>query len=925
MTISETFNQIRTESERCGMRLCSELKQTWESLRALLVQQADVYDHASKVRFESILLENLDSILSLHAQRLLIEPTGRYRRERFQQRVSEAFGDYDRAMEGVILAMPEFLNLTASEWRALTGKAEMSFRSRFRLRWSRKPRQVSFRQNLLCGFHLRRAGRMKLEGRLMKLMAECSLELMVPWQAQLQVWLPQAFSRGDYYSSDFHKEPAQFRHRLVAYQREAEGILDGLSDWATNGSEKIASRAPFLRRASRSPEELEKLAGNYFRQREFCERQSRAVDTEIDLDFRLATAELEINRKARQTLEAIETEHRELLKELSGVVSWLANWKQSDVSTFPPAAVRIVSASNRMNAWAHAVDRSLDQVPETVEVTSRLKSKPTWRRTFRTHTPRLLLRQALERHGDAVVREGLGHLERHHRGMIREIERAREVVAFAAETAQLGKASDLQVEREGMENARSLLEFHRRQAQDVPPQVERSLVSALAAGFLRTHTLLESGQFSVARQAARHGLPAVARKVSERLIERLREKSAQGARGGVDLYRETLIRIGWIPAPTARIPHVITRGSLSSAQVMESQGERLPMIYERLFRLDPVEDPRFLIGRQDEMNALVAARNLWEQNREAAVIVVGERGSGNTSLLNCAVQTTLAGSEIIRSDFSKRLTSSDEMFGFLGGLLAIEPHAVENTLNSGKRVIILEELERTYLRRVNHFEALRGLLNLISKTSRNTLWIMSINYFAFRLLNASLRLDPHFSHRINAMAVDRDHLREAVLMRHNLSGLRLRFAPAPSRNHYVDRFKRIAGVEVEPEIEFFDALYRESGGVFRTAFALWQRCIDRSDAGLLYMRCPGNPQHDDMIKSLNDLDLFTLAAILQHGSLTPEEHSIVFQIDQATSNAWVDNLLARGLIQPDPGRSGLRVVPEAGEIIRRTLFSRNVA
>jgi hypothetical protein len=199
-----------------------------------------------------------------------------------------------------------------------------------------------------------------------------------------------------------------------------------------------------------------------------------------------------------------------------------------------------------------------------------------------------------------------------------------------------------------------------------------------------------------------------------------------------------------------------------------------------------------------------------------------------------------------------------------------------------------------------------------------------VNYFAFRLLNAALRLAPHFSHRINAMAVDRNHLREAILLRHNFSGLRLQFAPPPQGRVYARRIRQIAGVDRDPESEFFDVLYRESGGVFRTAFALWQRYIDRAEAGILYMTYPAAPKYESIIQSLNDQDLFTLAAILQHGSLTPLEHSIIFQIDESTSNAWFDNLLARELIEPDPGRTGVRVVPEAGEMVRRTLFSRNI-
>jgi hypothetical protein len=130
---------------------------------------------------------------------------------------------------------------------------------------------------------------------------------------------------------------------------------------------------------------------------------------------------------------------------------------------------------------------------------------------------------------------------------------------------------------------------------------------------------------------------------------------------------------------------------------------------------------------------------------------------------------------------------------------------------------------------------------------------------------------------------------------------------------------------MDPETEFFDILYRESGGVFRTAFALWQRYIERSEGGVVYVSYPSTPAYDEIVKSLSDLDLFTLAAILQHGSLTPAEHSLIFRIDQTTSNGWLDNLLARELIEPDPGRSGLRVIPEAGELVRRTLFRRNVA
>jgi hypothetical protein len=69
----------------------------------------------------------------------------------------------------------------------------------------------------------------------------------------------------------------------------------------------------------------------------------------------------------------------------------------------------------------------------------------------------------------------------------------------------------------------------------------------------------------------------------------------------------------------------------------------LPALYRHLFRPDPVEEARFLVGRGTELAALADARARWEAGHSAAVIVTGERGSGKTSLVNCALQGALAG------------------------------------------------------------------------------------------------------------------------------------------------------------------------------------------------------------------------------------------------------------------------------------------
>ena len=102
---------------------------------------------------------------------------------------------------------------------------------------------------------------------------------------------------------------------------------------------------------------------------------------------------------------------------------------------------------------------------------------------------------------------------------------------------------------------------------------------------------------------------------------------------------------------------VVTRPYLPEEFTVDLNAKDLPLLYRRLFRFEPLQDPRFLVGRETEMGAIAAARSMWEANRPVAVILVGQRGSGKTSLINCSLKRTLAGQEVVRGEFNRRLVT----------------------------------------------------------------------------------------------------------------------------------------------------------------------------------------------------------------------------------------------------------------------------
>lgn len=923
-SLAEVWGAFLSELETRNQRLLTELTAAWMDIDALTQTLSQALGDFDAQTAPPLKIESHQSLYSEVGRRLLAEPVSVFLKKRPLVRALAALRDYDSALDDLVRALPSEATVPVLEFAEIAGLKVGGWRKQW-LGLKKSTSPVNLRAVLTTLLQRQLLRRSRLDGGLQLMLAQLSLHLPLAWQLCRRYGLSLLSGR----SPDPDHWQAERGWWVQNAQKHAAKVVRLLEDyrhWVSQTPVQIASAV--LRRAREVPaQKLSRMAEQRQHYVSYWSRQQRAVHSVLELERALLETAVSAAKEAAWTRDALDDEHAGLLQELDSVIDWLESWNsERKAESFPPPQAKLVSADERLNDWVRRVSANARALlPTAVEVVAPRNALPAWTNPWRKLEPEKTFQDALSRTGSEVALEGFREVEASHKALVREIERAREVVTFSYESAEAEPAEGMHILQEAVANALSLLHYQKRAAPDPGPTAEKSLTRALALTLLQTHVALEEGRLGLLAYLGRQTGVRRMEQLSSLALEIERTAVRKGSRAIREAYRRSLVAAGWIapqPAPPAPVLQTSTLG-----QILETEfGVRdLPALYRRLFRLAPVEDPRFLVGRDQELAGLADALSQWESGRYAAVIIVGARGSGKTSILNCAAATIFSLLPVVRGQFCQRITSAPELEQFLCSLFQCsDKNELQSVLAQKRRVVMLEEMERTFLRKINGFDGLRRFLGLISSTWRTTLWILSINETSFRYLNAVFPLRQSFSHQVNAMSVSPEDMSNAVLQRHYLSGLRVEFTPPPEQDPRVGRLRRFLGLVDDPQELFFDGLYHQAEGIFRAAFELWQDCIERIEGGVVRMRQPLAPDYRPLLQELTMEDLFLLQAVLQHGGLNAEEVSECLGIDPQDSRRRLERLTNLEILEAEPLHPGLRIRPQAGRFVRDALHSQNL-
>lgn len=921
-TLADWWTIVREELDTRSHKLVAEVAEAWNQVQTLTQMLAERLTEPDTATLRGADTGSIEKLFHDLAARLLAEPVSVCLRRRPLFTVLSAIRAYESGLDGVVQRLPVSVSVSGREIADQLGAGSGAGWRKYWLQWQRSSRELPLRAAVAGHLqrHILRRG--PLDGAFQLALARACLHLLDPWQVLREEALKAlSGARGPRLPESEHRRWAE---RSEEQARRMARLVEAYQRWADSAAGRLAT-ALLRSRAEPSRRTRERRFERQQRLLSYWSRQQRAVQAVLELELALAALGADACRENGIVLASVQREYEQLCHESNLVLGWLETWELGKAE-FPPPQVRLISAEEYAKDWEQRVlGHSRNRLPAHLEVVQPRRALPGRGAPWRQLQPQSLFSRVLAQRGVPTLIGGLREVVAAHQLLVREIERAREVVAFGEEVARTEGLPGHAVAREAVQNALALLEYQKKATPEVRSFAEAALVQAAAVVLSECHLALDKGRMGL--------LAHVTRQHGREVLLRSRELFLAGFRGASRkgwlllrrLWEGLLVRIGWLAPPLPRLEPVSRRAHLGQVLDLQVYARDLPAIYRRLFRLTPIEEPRFLVGRETELAGLSEALDRWKSGGRSSAIVVGARGSGKTSLLNCAATGLFADLPVVRGQLSARVTTREGLHALLRNVLQLPNEAdLADALSQRRRVVILEELERSFLRVINGFEALRELLTLIYQSSAGTLWIFSINETAFRYLDAVVGLGRHFSHRINAMSVRREDLIGAILQRHELSGLRLEFAPLPEEDPRLSRARRLLGLERDPERLFFDSLYRQSEGIFRSAFQLWQGSIDRVEGGVIHMRQPLVPDYRPLLAELDHEDHFILQAILQHGGLTVEEVAQATLLPAAESGRRLERLRRLEILESEPDCPGLRVRPEAGRFVREALHQQNL-
>ena len=345
---------------------------------------------------------------------------------------------------------------------------------------------------------------------------------------------------------------------------------------------------------------------------------------------------------------------------------------------------------------------------------------------------------------------------------------------------------------------------------------------------------------------------------------------------------------------------------------LDTAAAGLPVVYRRLFSLDSLADPSIPAGREADLETLGRAWSDWRAGHTQGRILTGPGGGTLSGLLNEFEAAAGGTSDVRRVRLERRIPDESVLAATLAAGLPLRLPVVPGDLDElaagmargldRPAVVVVEHFEHTFLRTVDGSRLAARALEFFSRTAGLVFWVPSASATGWEIIR---RIEPAAARLMEVQAVTlpgRSGLERAMMVRHRRSGIPCRFDAGESPPAGLARRLASAGDEATRQSvirdAFFHRLFEVTDGSTVLSLLYWLRSVE-FDAATKRMRV-ALPRALDLafLERITWDEVFSLQALVEHRSLTVEEHAAVFGGTAATSAPVLESLGNLLLIEP---------------------------
>lgn len=316
----------------------------------------------------------------------------------------------------------------------------------------------------------------------------------------------------------------------------------------------------------------------------------------------------------------------------------------------------------------------------------------------------------------------------------------------------------------------------------------------------------------------------------------------------------------------------------------EKRLDILPIIYQHLYANTPIREINLFISRKSEIEILNKAYNNWINGGYSATTIVGELGSGKSSLLHYY-------SEMMPSNYQITYFKLDEIYATEADFYKLISQIFNNATlisdklihdfinNSERKIILIDGLERLYLRTVGGFQCMNKLLTLIVSSNHKIFWVTTISLYTYQYLTKTIQYPEYFDFIIQLKSMTYDEIQELVLKRHRLSGFNLSFENPIGE---IKEGKDEIFIQNQRKTQFFEHLIKNAQGNISMALIYWLQSIAWKADNHIIVNDVEIPDFS-FLNSYSAQKYYLLLAIILHGKISVEDLAKVLKISDAKS------------------------------------------